>query len=599
MNYRKTVTVLAVSLSIVSLAILLSQCKSSPKSDDAWKAPVETDAIYNPLQNLLEAEEKGKALYNVHCWSCHGTDGYGDGAAGKTLGQKPANFHDEKIRKQKQGALFWKISTGRGTMPAFEKVLSEEQRWQLVSYIHLFSDKNLVEKVVPPKPLQAGIMITHVMNVSPLAVRILQSPVSGELYYTTFEGDVYKIKDLNTTTPSSQKIISLKDHGISRLQGAAFYKNYLFLCGNVDTNNKTVTKGRMVRFEFGNIDSLKMSVVFNTVEYGANKTIYDHGWNALAVSPDGKYIYVNSGARTDHGEIQDNGGLFPGARDNSLTSKIFRFPIDAKDLLLIDDYTKLKADGYIYAEGIRNAYDMAFDGQGNLFAVVNSGDYDSPEDMFWVREGHHYGFPWLMGGIENPQQFPGWKPNPDVDSFINRFSHSWMVKYYYDDSTFPKKPPGVKFSPGVQNLGPDANEYRGHSGKVLDGDTTGIAVSTFTAHSSPLGIFFDTKKMLADILNGDGFVIRYTLGERAPMMGRFTKQGSDLLHMHFSYDPVMDNYLIKTNRIVEGFAEPTDAILVGSDVYVIEYGGRNGHLWKISLPGKNPGSSSSLKKKAK
>jgi hypothetical protein len=48
--------------------------------------------------------------------------------------------------------------------------------------------------------------------------------------------------------------------------------------------------------------------------------------NALAVSPDGKFIFVNSGARTDHGEVQDNGGLYPNARDNALTSKIFRFP---------------------------------------------------------------------------------------------------------------------------------------------------------------------------------------------------------------------------------------------------------------------------------
>ena len=596
MNYRKTITVFTVSLTIISLVFILTFCKSSPKTNEAWKAPAEMDAVYNPLQNLLLAEEKGKELYNVYCWSCHGINGYGDGAAGKTLGQKPANFHDEKIRKQKQGALFWKITTGRGTMPPFKDALSEEQRWQLVSYIRRFSDKTADEKVAPPKALRPGISITHVMNVSPLAVRILQNPVSGDVYYTTFEGDVYKIKDLNTATPSSQKIISLADHGISRLQGAAFYKNYLFLCGNVDTNNKKVTKGRMVRFELGGADSIKMSVVFNTVDYGANKTIYDHGWNALAVSPDGKYIYANSGARTDHGEIQDNGGLFPGARDNALTSKIFRFPIDTKDLYLTDDYDKLKAAGYIYAEGIRNAYDMAFDGQGNLFAVVNSGDYDSPEDMFWVREGHHYGFPWLMGGIENPQQYPGWKPNPDIDSFINRFSHSWQVKYYYDDSTFPKKPAGIRFSPGVQNLGPDANEYRGHSGKVLDGDSTGIAVSTFTAHSSPLGIFFDTKRTLDDSLNSDGFVIRYTLGQRAAMMGKFTKQGSDLLHMHFSYDAAMDNYFIKTTRIVEGFVEPTDAILIGNDVYVIEYGGRAGHIWKISLPGRNTSKKPVIKK---
>ena len=87
---------------------------------------------------------------------------------------------------------------------------------------------------------------------------------------------------------------------------------------------------------------------------------------------------------------------------------------------------KLKADGYIYAEGIRNAYDMAFDGNGNLFAVSNSPDYDMPEDMFWIRQKHHYGFPWIMGGIENPQQYPDWKPDPDTDPFIPK-SISFMA----------------------------------------------------------------------------------------------------------------------------------------------------------------------------
>ena len=583
MRYKLRTAVLAASCTAILFATVLIGCKPSTKTDETWKAPPEADRLFNPLQNLLLAEQKGKELYDVYCWSCHGSNGYGDGAAGGALGQKPANFHDERVKKQRQGALFWKITTGRGNMPPFKNALTEEQRWQLVTYIRKFSEKP-EGPPKPPKALQPDIAITHVMNVEPLAVRILQNTVTGDVYYTTFEGDVYQIKDLNGKEPSSLKILSSKDHGISRLQGAIFYKNSLFLCGNVDTNSKKVTRGRMVRFDLQDTGRLPMTVVFNTVQYGANKTIYDHGWNALAVSPDGRYIFVNSGARTDHGEIQDNGGLFPNARDNALTSKIFRFPITAKDLFLTDDLAKLKSDSLLYAEGIRNAYDMAFDAGGNLFAVVNSSDYDNPEDMFWVRQGHHYGFPWIMGGIENPQQYPGWKPDPETDPFINKFSHSWQVRYYYNDSSFPKRPTGVKFSAGVQNIGPDANEYRGHTGKILDGDTTGVTVSTFTAHSSPLGLFFDLNKVLSGDLKGDGFVIRYSSGVKGAMMGAFTQEGSDLLDLHLTYDNAMDNYIVKTTRLVDDFTEPTDAIMIGNDVYVIEYGGRGGHIWKISLP---------------
>src|SRR4030095_10231833 len=108
-----------------------------------------------------------------------------------------------------------------------------------------------------------------------------------------------------------------------------------------------------------------------------------------------------------------------------------------------------------------------------------------------------YGFPWIMGGLENPQQYKGWQPDAGADSFINKASHSWRTKYYYNDTAFPRPPAGVKFSAGVQNLGPDANEFRGHSGKIQDGDQTGVTVSTFTPHCCPLGLCFDVNNVFA------------------------------------------------------------------------------------------------------
>ncbi|HVY75781.1 MAG TPA: c-type cytochrome [Puia sp.] len=584
---RKTLIVYLFPL-ISACGFWLTGCKSGAGNPDdltrAWTAPEEANKLRPNFDDIDVSLKKGMELYNVQCVSCHGLYGFGDGGAGQGQAQKPANFHIPAIKKESLGAIYWKITNGRGIMPAFKTVFTDDQRWSLAAYIKTLSFEDM--KVVVPTALRPDIKIEHLMKVGPMAVRILQNPVTGDIYYTTFDGDVFRIRNLNSGHPDSVKVLTAANHGIGRLQGAIWNKNSLFLCGNVDLEHKEGTSGRMVRFDFGKADTPTMSVVFTTPVYPANKTIYDHGWNALAISPDGKYIFVNSGARTDHGEIQDNGGLYPGARDNALTSKIFRFPIDTKDLVLPLDTAGLRAKGYLYAEGIRNAYDMAFDGSGHLFAVVNSADYDYPEDMFWIRQNHHYGFPWVMGGLENPQQFPGWKPDPATDSFINKVSHSWLHHYYYDDSTFPKVPAGVHFSAGVQNLGPDANEYRGHSGKVLDGDNTGVAVSTFTAHSSPLGIFFDINNALGDDLRGDGFVIRYSMGKNEALMHPFTAQGSDLLHLDMTYDPQMDNFTMHTTRIVDGFQQPTDAILVGNVVYVIEYGGVAGHIWKITLPGK-------------
>ncbi|GAB3809082.1 hypothetical protein GCM10028819_49560 [Spirosoma humi] len=445
-----------------------------------------------------------------------------------------------------------------------------------------------VQPTLPPVALRPDVNVEHYMKVVPEAVRLIRNPVTGAVYYTTFTGEVYQIVESPGQAPTSQKVFSAEDHGITRLQGAAFLKNTLFLAGNISVNNNKGTKGRMVRYDMQKAGKPEMTEVFNTVEYGTNKTTFDHGWNALEISPDQKYVYVNTGARTDHGEVQDNGGVYPNARDNALTARIFRFPVKAKNLLLTNDEAKLKADGYIYAEGIRNAYDMAFDADGKLFAVSNSGDYDHPEDMFWVRQGRHYGFPWIMGGIDNPQQDPNWQPNPDNDPFMSKFAHAWLMRYFRNDPEFPRKPQGVTFTPSVQNLGPDANEYRDRAtGKVMDGDSTGVTIGTFNAHSSPLGLFFDIHDELGSDLQGDGFVIRYAGGGKngANNPNPLRKQGKDLLHLHLLYDKAADNYKVKTTRIVNGFTSPSDALQIGNTVYVIEYGGKaGGDIWKITLP---------------
>jgi len=326
-NLRLFAILLVSSLPVFIFSPFIA-CNSPEKTDQEWNAPADAQKLINPLPDDALTQKKGKEIYDLYCRNCHGESGFGDGPARGPLGQTPANFHTEKFKKQNSGSIFWKISTGRKDMPPFEKVLLEEQRWQLVSYLRDIPEK---PELKIPVALRPDIKVEHFMRIEAQAVRILQNPKTRELWYSTFNGDVFKIKDVNGDDPVAEKIFSIQDHGIAILQGAAFLDNTLFLCGNVYSDNKRSTRGRMVRYNLDSSKQNQMSVVFNTVEYGANKTIYDHGWNAMAISPDNKFIYVNSGARTDHGEIQDNGGAYPKARDNALTSKIFRFPVDAKD----------------------------------------------------------------------------------------------------------------------------------------------------------------------------------------------------------------------------------------------------------------------------
>ena len=105
-------------------------CNSTEREDKNknWKAPKEADNLKSPFTQSVEMEQKGQNLYNVYCRTCHGETGFGDGAAGLSLDPKPANFHRDRVQKQSDGAIFYKLSNGRGSMPAFKNSLSDEER---------------------------------------------------------------------------------------------------------------------------------------------------------------------------------------------------------------------------------------------------------------------------------------------------------------------------------------------------------------------------------------------------------------------------------------------------------------------------------------
>lgn len=100
-----------------------------------WKAPAEAKSLKNPITKF-DAKEKNEAkkVVETNCVPCHGPSGKGDGPAAAALPIKPADWTSEKVQKQTDGEIFWKMSNGRGAMPPW-KSIPEKERWELVSYI--------------------------------------------------------------------------------------------------------------------------------------------------------------------------------------------------------------------------------------------------------------------------------------------------------------------------------------------------------------------------------------------------------------------------------------------------------------------------------
>ena len=123
------------------LIFLGADTRNKELQSSDWKAPAEADKLKNPLNDLAKASELGEELFNVQCAICHGESGTGDGIAGVGLTPRPADLTSERVQKQSDGAIFWKITTGRPPMASYESIYSDEQRWQLVAYIRNLGKK--------------------------------------------------------------------------------------------------------------------------------------------------------------------------------------------------------------------------------------------------------------------------------------------------------------------------------------------------------------------------------------------------------------------------------------------------------------------------
>ena len=100
-----------------------------------WIAPATAASKQNPIASNEKSIKLGKKIYSKMCWTCHGSIGEGDGPASNALTPKPAVLTNAIVQEQTDGALFWKITTGKGTMVSYKTSLSDDQRWSLVNYI--------------------------------------------------------------------------------------------------------------------------------------------------------------------------------------------------------------------------------------------------------------------------------------------------------------------------------------------------------------------------------------------------------------------------------------------------------------------------------
>jgi glucose/arabinose dehydrogenase len=175
-----------------------------------------------------------------------------------------------------------------------------------------------------------------------------------------------------------------------------------------------------------------------------------HSANGIAFGPDG-YGYVSVGGRADHGEILT--GPNTGEQDELE-------PFEASILRFSPDGTTVE----VFARGFRNSYDIAWDGDGNLYATDNMPDFGPPEEFNRVEPGGEHGYPWFDCEVcfEAPV---GVEIVPPLHTFVPHSAPTGVTAYlddefpgYYNSlfvtlwSAFPEAQQIVWFSPGGQDM---------------------------------------------------------------------------------------------------------------------------------------------------
>jgi mono/diheme cytochrome c family protein len=135
---RKLISYLKASF--IFIAIICCQYSYSQK----WETPADKKSKVSPVAFNESTTKEGEALFTKDCQSCHGNPGQGNFL--KSLNPQPPDPASSEFQQQTDGEIFYKITTGRAIMPAFKNILSEEERWKVISYIRSFNKSYTQQK---------------------------------------------------------------------------------------------------------------------------------------------------------------------------------------------------------------------------------------------------------------------------------------------------------------------------------------------------------------------------------------------------------------------------------------------------------------------
>jgi glucose/arabinose dehydrogenase len=452
-------------------SLIISALQSPAQDAHYHNAPTSAAKKKNPYAGQSAAVTAGATLYTANCASCHGSSGQGTGNI-PPLSTGPTQTVPD-------GEVFWFVTTGSPSngMPAWDGKLSQEERWQLVTFLKSLKNSpaantnNAATAPYAPEKTNAALpqppftdfrleepgklrkitvqelpapYVTESSNNGPKVVarpegawpkapqgftvqlystgldnpRLIRTAPNGDFFLAESSAGTIRVFR-GITAEGKPKQVSVFATGLNRPYGIAFYPagdnpQWVYI-GDTDA---------VLRFPYHNGD-LKAT--------GSAQHIVDlpHGgghWTRdIRFSLDDKTMFVAVGSASN----VDDPDTTPAEKNRA-------------------DILELNPDGSdmrVYAYGIRNAGGgLAINPKTHeLWCSVNErdglGDNLVPDYITHVQQGGFYGWPWFYMGDHQDPRHKGKRPElrdkvlvPDV---LLQPHNASLEMTFYEGSQFP------------------------------------------------------------------------------------------------------------------------------------------------------------------
>ncbi len=277
---------------------------------------------------------------------------------------------------------------------------------------------------VIPRPADAQLVLPPGFTIERYASNGFEKPrwlaqaPNGDVFLSDSEaGKVFLLRDDDHNGKSDTRFTYAS--GLNQPFGLAFFNGSLYV-GNTDA---------VVRFEYRDGDTAARSAPVQIIDLPA-KGYNNHWTRNVAISPDGKHLYVTVGSESNV-EVESD-------------------PRRAAILRMTPEGAEMK----VFASGLRNPVGMAFNPVTKaLWAVVQErdrlGDDLVPDYLAEIREDAFYGWPFAyLGQNEDPRR-KGERPDlvakatmPDV---LFQAHSSSLGLVFYEGKMFPEEYRGDAF----------------------------------------------------------------------------------------------------------------------------------------------------------